>query len=69
MQYNIYLKRKLDFNKLEEGFKDIFNKGNSNINDVRRDLIHLIIVLVVLIGVLGFGYYKNATRTIFKRTK
>jgi hypothetical protein len=42
------MKRKLDFNKLEEGFKDIFNKGNSNINDVRRDLIHLIIVLVVI---------------------
>jgi hypothetical protein len=42
------MKRKLDFNKLEEGFKDIFNKGNSNINDIRRDLIHLIIVLVVL---------------------
>ena len=42
------MKKKLDFNKLEEGFKDIFNKGNSNINDVRRDLIHLIIVLVVI---------------------
>ena len=36
------------FEPLEEGFKDIFNKGNSNINDVRRDLIHLIIVLVVI---------------------
>lgn len=42
------VKRKLDFTKLEEGFKDVFNKGNSNINDVRRDLIHLIIVLVVV---------------------
>ena len=42
------MRRKLDFAKIEESFKDIFNKGNSNINDVRRDLIHLIIVLVVI---------------------
>ena len=45
---SISTKRKIDYNRLNEEFKDIFNKENSNINDVRRNLIHLIIVTAVV---------------------
>ena len=41
-------KRKIDYNRLDEEFKDIFNKENSNINDIRRNLIHLIIFTSVM---------------------
>ena len=41
-------KRKFLYQKLDEEFKDIFNKGNSNINSCRRCLIYLIVVVGVL---------------------
>ena len=44
---SLSLKRKLDYNKLNEEFKDIFNKKNSNINDTRRCLFHMIIIVAV----------------------
>ena len=37
-------KLRIDYNRLDEEFKDIFNKGNSNINDTRRNLINFIIL-------------------------
>ena len=42
------LQRRLNFKKLNEEFKNIFNKDNSNINDIRRCLIHLIILVGVI---------------------
>ena len=42
------LQRRLNFKKLNEEFKNIFNKENSNINDIRRCLIHLIILVGVI---------------------
>jgi hypothetical protein len=42
------LQRRLNFKKLNEEFKNIFNKENSNINDIRRCLIHLIIIVGVI---------------------
>jgi len=44
---SVSAKRKIDYNRLNEEFKDIFNKQNSNINDNRRCLIHFIIVVSV----------------------
>ena len=41
-------KRKIDYKRLDEEFKDIFNKENSNINSIRRCLIHLIIFVGVM---------------------
>ena len=43
------IQRRLNFKKLHEEFINIFNKENSNINDCRRCLIHMI----VLVGVLN----------------
>ena len=45
---SVSTKRKIDYNRLNEEFKDIFNKENSNINDVRRNLIHLIVVTAII---------------------
>ena len=45
---SISAKRKLDYNRLNLEFKDIFNKENSNINNIRRNLIHIIIVVSVI---------------------
>ena len=45
---SISTKRKIDYTRLNDEFKDIFNKENANINDTRRNLIHLIIVVVVI---------------------
>jgi hypothetical protein len=42
------IQRRLNMKKLGEEFRNIFNKDNSNINDIRRCLIHLIIVVGVL---------------------
>ena len=42
------IQRRLNFKKLNEEFKNIFNKENSNINDCRRFLIHLIIFVGVI---------------------
>ena len=42
------LQRRLNFKKLNEEFRNIFNKDNSNINDIRRCLIHLIILVGVI---------------------
>ena len=45
---SISTKRKIEYTRLNDEFKDIFNKENANINDTRRNLIHLIIVVVVI---------------------
>ena len=45
---SISAKRKIDYNTLNKEFKDIFNKENANINDTRRNLIHLIILTAVV---------------------
>ena len=42
------IQRRLNFKKLNEEFKNIFNKDNSNINDIRRCLIHVIILVGVM---------------------
>ena len=42
------IQRRINFKKMNEQFKNIFNKENSNINDCRRCLIHLIIVVGVI---------------------
>ena len=42
------IQRRANFKKIQEEFKNIFNKENSNINDCRRCLIHLIIFVGVL---------------------
>ena len=41
-------KRKIDYKRLDEEFKDIFNKENSNINSIRRWLNHIIIFVAVM---------------------
>ena len=45
---SVSAKRKIDYNRLNLEFKDIFNKENSNINNIRRNLIHIIIVASVI---------------------
>ena len=45
---SISAKRKIDYTRLNDEFKDIFNKENANINDTRRNLIHLIILTAVV---------------------
>ena len=45
---SVSAKRKIDYNRLNLEFKDIFNKENSNINKIRRNLIHIIIVASVI---------------------
>ena len=45
---SLSIKRKADYNRINEEFKNIFNKDNSNINNYRRSLIHLIIVASVV---------------------
>ena len=42
------IQRRINFKKVNEEFKNIFNKENSNINDCRRCLIHIIIFVGVL---------------------
>ena len=42
------IQRRLNFKKLNEEFKNIFNKDNSNINSCRRYLIHFIIFVGVI---------------------
>ena len=42
------IQRRLNFVKLNKEFKNIFNKDNSNINDRRRCLIHMIIFVGVI---------------------
>ena len=42
------IQRRIQNKKLIDEFKNIFNKDNSNINDCRRCLIHIIIVVVVI---------------------
>ena len=42
------IQRRLNFKKLNEEFKNIFNKDNSNINDIRRCLMHVIILVGVM---------------------
>ena len=41
-------KRIVDYEKIYDEFRDIFNKENSNINNLRRWLIHIIIFTIVL---------------------
>ena len=41
-------KKIVDYKTINEEFKDIFNKENSNINNLRRWLIHIIIFTIVL---------------------
>ena len=45
---SLSIKRKIDYNRVNEEFKNIFNKENSNINDLRRNLIHVIMVASVV---------------------
>ena len=42
------IQRRLNFKRLNEEFKNIFNKDNSNINSCRRYLIHFIIFVGVI---------------------
>ena len=45
---SLSIKKKADYNRVNEEFKNIFNKENSNINDLRRNLIHIIMVASVV---------------------
>ena len=40
--------RRMHIKKLDEEFRNLFNKDNSNINDIRRCLIHVIILVGVI---------------------
>ena len=45
---SLSIKKKADYKRVNEEFKNIFNKENSNINDLRRNLIHIIMVASVV---------------------
>ena len=42
------IQRRMHIKKLDEEFRNLFNKENSNINDIRRCLIHFIILVGVI---------------------